>query len=157
MRRLRAAGSDAESVPPSLSSTAHCPLRADCGISSLHVSSPSPFFRKNSKRRAPRRWRASFLMGYRMPSAPESSNRPLESFREYLRLLARMNMDPRLQARIDPSDLAQQTLLNEYQSRTTEDHCRPRRPGLGNAGRCVPTRMGRLAESEERDAWDRSS
>lgn len=50
-----------------------------------------------------------------MPSVPESSNRPLESFREYLRLLARMNMDPRLQARIDPSDLAQQTLLKAHE------------------------------------------
>src|SRR5271166_1734349 len=50
-----------------------------------------------------------------MPSAPESSNRSLESYREYLRLLARMNMDPLLQARIDPSDLVQQTLLKAHE------------------------------------------
>jgi RNA polymerase sigma-70 factor (ECF subfamily) len=50
-----------------------------------------------------------------MPRPIESPDRPLESFREYLRLLARMNMDPRLQARIDPSDLVQQTLLKAHE------------------------------------------
>jgi DNA-directed RNA polymerase specialized sigma24 family protein len=56
-----------------------------------------------------------FLDGVSHGLCAESSNRPLESFREYLRLLARMNMDPRLQARIDPSDLAQQTLLKAHE------------------------------------------
>jgi RNA polymerase sigma-70 factor (ECF subfamily) len=52
-----------------------------------------------------------------MAQEADSPGRPLEEYRDYLRLLAKLQLDPRLRGQLDPSDIAQETLVKAHARR----------------------------------------
>jgi RNA polymerase sigma-70 factor, ECF subfamily len=53
-----------------------------------------------------------------MDETAELDERPVEAYRNYLRMLAQIQVGPRLQAKMDASDIVQQAILQAHEARS---------------------------------------
>jgi hypothetical protein len=51
---------------------------------------------------------------FKIDAMPTDAAQALEPFRSYREVLARVHLDPRLRAKLDPADVVQQALLRAY-------------------------------------------
>ena len=79
----------------------------------------------------------------------EELARRLESFRNYLLLLARARLDGRLRSKMDPADLVQQTLTRALE-RANSSTAPAMSSGLHGCERCWPMRWLTLCASMRR-------
>ena len=70
-----------------------------------------------------------------MSDSTDRQDTDFEKYRDYLRFLARTGSNPRLKARLDPSDIVQETLFEAHQARQSLEGETPEEMAAALAGK----------------------